>query len=405
MLLSELLYKYKDKSGTSFARISNIFNGDSELYAELILKTPFLPENSPINQRFYHVFFNDGEQLCGCRKPLQFTGRFSPDKNKKGSNYLETCESASCIFDSLLMRGRNNPNSIEMTLYRIKKDLELSKEVENRTSFLDIEYTNISFNQRLYHIWFDIYSIEKCLYCQHNRKFNPTGKFSTNKNKLNYTLKTCGSDECHKKHIGETTKQSILKKYGVENFSQTLEWKEKVKSTNLEKKGVEWNTQNKEFIKITQAAIKSNLSEVIMKRKKTYVKNSLEKYGVSHPMQKVEVFKKVMKNFYRRKEYTLPSGKKLFVQGYEPIVLDDLFKVYLENDILIDDSDIENRVGKIFYKYDGKTRRYYPDIYIVSENKIIEVKSQYTYDIDLLINIAKRDACINHGLEFAFEIR
>jgi len=56
------------------------------------------------------------------------------------------------------------------------------------------------------------------------------------------------------------------------------------------------------------------------------------------------------------------------------------------------------------YEFEGKTRRYYPDIYIISENKIIEVKSKYTYESDLDNNIAKMNATVLNGMSFEFMI-
>ena len=45
--------------------------------------------------------------------------------------------------------------------------------------------------------------------------------------------------------------------------------------------------------------------------------------------------------------------------------------------------------------------RYYPDIWIKSINKIIEVKSSYTYKCNLIKNINK--ALITRKLKFYFE--
>ena len=74
-------------------------------------------------------------------------------------------------------------------------------------------------------------------------------------------------------------------------------------------------------------------------------------------------------------------------------------------EILIKDTDIENCIGKIFYEYTGKTHRYYPDIFIIPENRVVEVKSNYTYTISETINLLKKEACIKLGLDFVFEIR
>ncbi len=66
------------------------------------------------------------------------------------------------------------------------------------------------------------------------------------------------------------------------------------------------------------------------------------------------------------------------VQGYEPQALDELLETYAESDLIIKEKNIEKEIGPIMNKLDGKARRYYPDLYIRSENKIVEVKSSYT---------------------------
>jgi hypothetical protein len=53
-------------------------------------------------------------------------------------------------------------------------------------------------------------------------------------------------------------------------------------------------------------------------------------------------------------------------------------------------------------KYENKNKKYYPDLYIVSENKIIEVKSKYTYETNITLNTLKRKASIGMGLSFEF---
>lgn len=79
-------------------------------------------------------------------------------------------------------------------------------------------------------------------------------------------------------------------------------------------------------------------------------------------------------------------------------------KKFNESDLIVNASDIQKLTGKILYEHDGKIKRYYPDIYIISENKIIEVKSKYTYLKDLEINNLKMKACIDRGFSFEFMI-
>lgn len=295
-----------------------------------------------------------------------------------------------------------NPKRPSTCIVSLKKNKNgMLNELVKATLFLNNHYNQISVNQRLFHYLNKINYVQFCKYCD-----SPLQVKTINARLVgSFYNGTCESKECRSKFNGDQTRLGFIKNYGVENISQTIGWKEKVKKTNFERRGVAWNTQSKEFIKLVQASIKSNLPSVIKKRRETYVKNSLEKYGTVHPMQDAKIFKRSTDNYYRKKEYTFPSGKKVFVQGYEPIVLNELIKKYQEDDILTDSVDIENIIGKIYYQYNSKKHRYYPDIYIISENKIIEVKSQYTYEINIEINLAKQNACIKNGLDFIFEIR
>ena len=74
------------------------------------------------------------------------------------------------------------------------------------------------------------------------------------------------------------------------------------------------------------------------------------------------------------------------------------------DDICISNSNIEKYTGQIYYEFEGKNHKYYLDFYIISENKIYEVKSEYTYNSDIVINNLKKNACINKGIDFEFII-
>ena len=107
---------------------------------------------------------------------------------------------------------------------------------------------------------------------------------------------------------------------------------------------------------------------------------------------------------YTAKEYVMPSGKKVYVQGYEDQALDELLKKYDESDILVDRKDIRKKIGQITYKINEKIHQYIPDIYIISEMRIIEVKSEWTYRVNEEVNLLKRDAVLSRGLSFDFMI-
>jgi len=98
------------------------------------------------------------------------------------------------------------------------------------------------------------------------------------------------------------------------------------------------------------------------------------------------------------KTFTFPCGNTMKVQGYEPFLLDILVHTegYTFEDILTKKTD----VPEIWYMMDEKKRRYYCDVYIPKTNTIYEVKSQYTYNIDLEELIPKKQACIDAGYNF-----
>jgi hypothetical protein len=118
----------------------------------------------------------------------------------------------------------------------------------------------------------------------------------------------------------------------------------------------------------------------------------METYGAEHAMQCPELIEKAMLSAFSTKDYFFPSGKISKVQGYEHFALDDLLE---EEEIDEDDivSGFKN-VPYVDYEFEGKTRRYFPDIYIKSLDLIIEVKSVWTYHAYIEKNHAKFRACM-----------
>jgi hypothetical protein len=153
-------------------------------------------------------------------------------------------------------------------------------------------------------------------------------------------------------------KKSNLQRFGVEYASQSKEIREKVRQTNLQRRGVDWALQ---------------CNEVKDKIRKT----NLERYGVEHSMQNPEIADKSSKSARTHKDYTLPSGSVIKIQGYEHYALDELLQTYTEQDII---TGVTN-VPRIEYTdSEGKKHYHTPDIYIKSENRIIEVKSTWTFE-------------------------
>jgi hypothetical protein len=103
----------------------------------------------------------------------------------------------------------------------------------------------------------------------------------------------------------------------------------------------------------------------------------LKKYGVENASQVPEIVDTKSKNSYKRKTYIFPSGNQIMCQGYEPFALNKLIK-----DELINETDIvtgAKNVPEIWYDDEaGKKHRHYVDIFIPSQNRMVEVKSTWT---------------------------
>jgi len=298
---------------------------------------------------------------------------------------------------------------------KLANDLSMINELEMKTDFLNDKYTLISIQQRFYHLWFNVLKIEECIYCKSPRKFHTSNRFSIEKEKTlgkkskNYFL-TCDSKKCKKEYKQSQTEKAIMNLFGVINISQTEEWHTKVKATNIINHKVEWHTQSENF---------KNKSEITWLQKygvnhhsrsestkNKIIKTCIKRYGVNNVLQDAEIYKKGRTKQYKIKKYVFPSGRVDKVQGYEPFALNDLLNNgYNENDIITDEKIMETIIGKIFYiDREGKRHRYYPDIYIKSENKIIEVKSTYTITCNVNINKLKKKAIENLGILFEYAI-
>jgi len=114
---------------------------------------------------------------------------------------------------------------------------------------------------------------------------------------------------------------------------------------------------------------------------------------------------KQQQSAYRRKEYKFPNDRIERVQGYEPQCLDELIKIYDEDDIIVR----SKYVPKIKYMRlndEGKEVKatYHPDIYIKSHSKLIEVKSTFTYEKDIENNLRKFSTAYKSGYDFEVRI-
>lgn len=235
--------------------------------------------------------------------------------------------------------------------------------------------------------------------------------------KTKYNVENISQLETIKKQKEETT----IKNYGVSYPTQSEIIQEQIIKTSNLNWGTNRPTQNKGLLKKTQdsyekkTGFRTPVSDPLIreKGKDTYEKKTgfrnpfmnesvkdkikdtcLIKYGHTNPMKNPLIMKKAFKTGCKLKPYSLKSGKIIEYMGYENYALDELLTLFNEN-------DIENETLPTFeyIKPDGTTHTYLPDIFIISQNKFIEVKSTYTITQYTEIIFLKQQAVKNAGFE------
>ena len=240
--------------------------------------------------------------------------------------------------------------------------------------------------------------------CQLKYGFNHPSQVQSIKDKIK---KTCQLKYNNDTYLGsstcsEKTKQTCLKKYGVENPMKYSEISKKTSYTKSKYTVEKKKEIADKSIKTCREKYNTDYTFQTDNNKNKTIETYQNKYGVNHPSQVEHIFKK--QQISKFKIYILPSGKKIKIQGYEGIYLNEYFKDgKLEENIIIHPT--QDVVGKIWYKDSSdQKRRYYPDFYIPTENKIVEVKSVWTMKKELEKNLLKEKACIEYGYNFEFKI-
>lgn len=204
------------------------------------------------------------------------------------------------------------------------------------------------------------------------------------------------------KEIKEKYKETNLVRHGYDNPFSNSKTHEKSKATNMVRYGSEYSASNenvKEKVKNTSIELYGfpcvfQNESVKEKSKATMV----ERHGFEHASQNAIIAEKILKNSFKSKEYIFPSGRIDMIQGYEHFALNFLLNVEKinEDDIITSCT----QVPEIWWTDNtGKNHRYYIDIFIISQNKGIEVKSQWTFNKETDKVLVKRDAFILSGYE------
>jgi len=203
----------------------------------------------------------------------------------------------------------------------------------------------------------------------------------------------------------EKSKETFRKKYGVEWATQSTDYKSRARETKLVRYGNEYYNGNKKTSRAWQSKTDKEIADIVNKRRST----CLERFGVENALMKPQARKNSAKSNSNGREYTLPSGRVVGVRGYEDTAISILLKTYAESDLLLDDRKTKYQLP-VFEYIDHRRHilKYYPDIYIELENKLIEVKSLWWWDGNgadryksrLDNNIRKKDAVLAAGYRY-----
>ena len=387
----------KIKNSKSMSGIIRMINNDKKLNDIIINRTRYLNGEVSIHERLFNIK-NELYEICICT----ICKINSLKWNFKYKKYKNTCSNRDCKTKYMMIH-----KDAEIEKLRRKKisDVQKNRTDEEKKTILDkIKKTNIIRYGE------DSYAKTSQFKDDMIKKYGYISAFELkethNKSKITL-LEKYGCDHNFKiEKVKNDKKITYLKNYGVDNPSKSEVVKDKIKNTNNVKHGGnspmsddDVKEKARKTYKLNYIDNLENMQDLILRREDTM----FNIYGVKYWIQDSENLDKFIKKTTYKK-YTL-QDRDYYLQGYEDCALFDiLLKRYNINDICIFNGDIEKYTDKIYYEIENKKHKYYPDFYIISENKIYEVKSEYTYKSDIVINNLKRDACLNKGIDFEFII-
>lgn len=286
---------------------------------------------------------------------------------KRGAR-CKVCTKETIKETCLRIYGVDNPSKSEMVKKRMVRTVRKRYGVDYAMQYEEFAKKSVETNKR-----------------------NHDGIFNLNDPKLREEaasayIEKYGSHFGTVKEHQEKSKEKCRENLGVDYPFQSKKIHEKIKKGNLDKYG------NEVFL-----ASETGKKMIVEKYGSEFFVTSqamrdqmMEKYGVENAMQNPEILAKALYTAYSSKDFICPSGKVCRVQGYEPFALRDLLEQGVEEDDIVTGC---SKVPTVRYEFEGKSRVYFPDIYIKSRDLIIEVKSVYTHQRELEKNNAKFDAC------------
>jgi len=389
----------KIKNSKNMSGIIRMINNNEKLNDIILDRTSYLSLDVSIHERLFNIqndFFD--KPICSICN-INFL-----EWNIKYKKYKNTCFHKECKTKFLMIN--KDPEIEKIRREKISKTQKNKTEEEKLIILNKIKKTNIEKFGK------DSYAKTSQFKNDMIKNYGYVSPFELkdthNKSKLTL-IEKYGCDHNFKiEKVKNNKKITYLNNYGVDNPPKSNVIKNKILETNNQKYGGNSPMNNNEIKEKARETYKSNyidnslkMIELVFKRENTM----FDKYGIKYWIQDSENLDKLIKNKKTTYKKYLFNNIEIYLQGYEDYVLFEfLLKKYNIDDICISNSNIEKYTGQIYYEFEGKNHKYYPDFYIISENKIYEVKSEYTYNSNIEINNLKKDACINKGILFEYVI-
>lgn len=280
-----------------------------------------------------------------------------------------------------------------------------------------VSFESTSTEQSLYHFINDVKDLPLCLNCKNGLSFHglSTG-YST------FCSKSCKTSHEHKtgKFVEARKKGGVTFKenYGKGTIGHTTILTSKRK-TSLERYGVTHPMQNKDI----SDKYKKNSLEVYgetnpMKTKGVQDRvnqTNQELYGHNRPLQNLEIFEKMYTKYKQtiKERYNVDCVFQV-PEVFEKAQLSSFKRNYhkhlhyqanFEHDFIlhVEKLGIVDKLSNgpyLWYFYSGKTKRYFSDFFVQELNLIVEIKSTYWYLMYKDQNDAKRDECLAQGFQY-----
>lgn len=278
--------------------------------------------------------------------------------------------------DAITKRIGRPPNNIEQFAHNKSKILEIK------------ELFSKSFNRTP--------TLNECVYILENGLSEPLkckhplcNNFAAfHRGQYNYCCRKCSdTDPNRNKTIQE---KRIPKIDYVEVHKKVVETKNIIREDGLNIhqrasiRGMQKRNENyDDWLEKATLANKSKTEETKIKSAEKRIKTIFERYNVTH-----------FGGGYSKIKILTIHGKQFMYQGYEDVALYDLI---FKHKININDIESCVRFNKHAFKYEFGT--YYPDLFIISQNKYIEVKSLYWDNKDKFKDL-KKQSVLNSGFNF-----